>query len=930
MGRGLRGVVFGTAIAGVLLVAPAGPDPATPPASAGSGGEGLEGRSVEAPIVQARPIPQTRAATSRPAALPSGATAVFPGFNGDSIFVTLPPREASSLSSAQVLDQVVRPIARAAGLPRRGAGTFRASRRQGKGDRRPGASLAALARDTCREFAEMQRSGFDAMCAVMTGRERATPEIDQMFDNGEGMTFAQFKADIERSQIQYAFPQLVGSTPIEHVGLLASRWEGETITTVHGSLFTRFAIANSRRLSFARAAKLGARRVSRLRGVRRASVPRKARGELVLLPYGGARHGRRRVPALRYAWRTLVEGVLDDKAEALWTAYFDARSGAVLELMPLGGDEFATGETWRRDPTTPTEVAGFTVDPPSGGQFTLEADDGTTRGVRRVDRLGDGDFDDGEVTVAGTAGGVANFNVAPINDDANAICGAGGNNTFRQVNAFGHVARMRDMVINAGTVPPFPEGAMTIWTDDPDPDGGGNSLAYASSGNTTLKLVQGSAFSASTCPDTGGASLPGPTDVTTMGHEFWHAGMARLHDRRPADWCGSASCTMPSGRALFHDFADAFGHAYASINCQAGYSRKNNPTANASLRCVANTSETSGVPRLSDVAVPFMPAAPNDHFPEKRPLYSASDPGIRGYADGQIAAAALWQVRRGMRSKCLPSGTPQYFVRLMRALWNFGFITSAGTGDEQIYRYLQDLLRQMVVQWATSGSPGGPPAFFHNGNHTTNKVTSGFARAGVFLVPHQCIDGSSATTEATSCPASQGGENGGDAIVDIDDNDTGDDPTIDSVVHREIDWLRRAGGPPTFQVWTGPRFKFIGASASSFTPSTASPSPCYVQYQVELSPNQDFSGTVVTSTPSSGVWRTVSTTTEPVCFGTWTPTTAEWDSLKGTSGDVRIHYRVRTRNAAGDAASERISTAPGNGLWNVPPAYAVVRDSGQP
>ena len=147
--------------------------------------------------------------------------------------------------------------------------------------------------------------------------------------------------------------------------------------------------------------------------------------------------------------------------------------------------------------------------------------------------------------------------------------------------------------------------------------------------------------------------------------------------------------------------------------------------------CTGPTSEAGALPRLGQLTVPFDPLAPGDHFPEHRAIATGD------YADGQIAAAALWSVRQGMRSKCLPSGTPQFFVRLVRALWNFGFSTAPTCSgcDRDIYRALQDLLRQLVQQWATSGQPGGPPGFAHNGAHTTNKVTSGFARAGVFLVP---------------------------------------------------------------------------------------------------------------------------------------------------------------------------------------------------
>ena len=41
---------------------------------------------------------------------------------------------------------------------------------------------------------------------------------------GEGQTFAQFVAGIERLRIQFAFQQVDGNVPIEHTHIMASRW----------------------------------------------------------------------------------------------------------------------------------------------------------------------------------------------------------------------------------------------------------------------------------------------------------------------------------------------------------------------------------------------------------------------------------------------------------------------------------------------------------------------------------------------------------------------------------------------------------------------------------------------------------------------------------------------------------------------------------
>jgi hypothetical protein len=460
---------------------------------------------------------------------------------------------------------------------------------------------------------------------------------------------------------------------------------------------------------------------------------------------------------------------------------------------------------------------------------------------------------------------------------------------------------------------------VTVWVDTPGSDTNSAGYDFFGAGQSRLRFTNGSAFAHANCPNEPNTKFNGAQDATTMTHEFAHISTKRLHNRRPTDWCGAPPCAMPTGSTLFHDFADHYAHSYASTPCMSGFSNKNVGAADASLNCIASHSEGGSLPRLAEVTVPFDSADPRDHFPEHRTL------AVGDYADGQIAAAALWSVRQGMRSKCLPSGTAQYWVRLNRALWNFGFLATTCAGcDRDIYRFAQDLMRQMTEQWATAGQPGGPPAFHHNGAHTTNKVTSGFAKAGLFLIPQQCIDGDATTEDAASCPAASGGENGGDAVVDVTDNEPADDVVIDGITHPEVDYLRRTGGAPTFQVWTGPRSKFDAAgNATTYTPSVATPSPCNTQFQVELASDDAF-----TVNFSTSGWIGVSTTASPECYGTWTPDAATWNTLKGASGDTKIHYRARTRDAAN--GNEKISTSPGNGLFTVPPAYIIANDAGTP
>lgn len=64
----------------------------------------------------------------------------------------------------------------------------------------------------------------------------------------------------------------------------------------------------------------------------------------------------------------------------------------------------------------------------------------------------------------------------------------------------------------------------------------------------------------------------------------------------------------------------------------------------------------------------------------------------------------------------------------------------------------------------------------------------------------------------------------------------------------------------------------------------------------------------------------------PECYGTFTPSAADWTTLQAGGAGTRIYYRARTRNAAD--ANERLSTMPGKGLWTVPPPYAVITVDG--
>jgi hypothetical protein len=301
----------------------------------------------------------------------------------------------------------------------------------------------------------------------------------------------------------------------------------------------------------------------------------------------------------------------------------------------------------------------------------------------------------------------------------------------------------------------------------------------------------------------------------------------------------------------------------------------------------------------------------------------------------QIAAAALWQIRQGMRSKCRPSGHPQYAVRFARALAQSQLVNLTSTSDLRIYELLQDLEYSMVEQWAMAGENSGPPAFRHNGEHTTNKVLAGFAKVGMFLVPPSCIDGVAAADE--NCNS----DNGADAVIDIEDGDFEDDLDANDVIHREEDFLEHEGPAPKLLVWTGPRYQFRGADAGyhDLAPWFAGVTPlCNTRAFVEMSWDADFLGP---STVSSG-WidlnltgggscgpgrrGTCGTETAP-CYLEWTPSADQWDSLQGDAPLTKIYYRVTTTDA--DGGNLRLSTMPMNGHWTVSPPYALLTVDGR-
>ncbi len=895
------------AVALVLTLAMAGSSAAQEAASRRPRRIGPEPPRIDVP--GARTAKDRKPLAVDPKALPQGGRAQLPAYDGDAFFVSLPARQRDKVSTGEVLEEVVAPVLKALHFER-GPKSLRLPPPDGV--RQPVASFKGLARIVADEYARnprLMRPNTQKMLDVFLGRAEPSAEIDKTIETGEGMTFKQFVAGIERLEIQYPFQQVDGDVPVEHTLLLASRWEGQGVTSVFGALFDRYSIGNRRVLSAEKMAYSAVKELNGLKGVKVASSRPLEPPVLVLLPYRV--NPATGIAEMRYAYR-LQMGVTWIGQRGPFLLWVDAQSGRILKLISfIDSGVGATAAVWNRDPGVGTATGFMEVDPASATQYRLQL----AGFMNRLDYQGDGvtGYNALDVSITDSTNGssstLANFNQAPINDATQALCAGGTNKGFEQVHFMATLYRQYETVISQGIFTPFPTSPF-------------NPLIESSSAGCNawsgLNFGACAGYTSASCPNasdgtTGTANMLNTAhDSTWIGHELGHSITPRLTSARPADWCGSPACSIPVGWGNFHDLCDAWAAQFESTNCWSGWFAKNLGGQDASLNCLLSD-EGGWTPRLHQVTTPFNPGAPGDHFPEHRVG------NICDYCDMQVAAAALWQVRVGMRSKCRPSGLPQYGVRFQRAVKETGFLGFApDTSDLGSFQSLYDLESKMVDQWATSGSPTGPPAFAHNGPHTTNKVTAGFARGGVFLTPYQCLDGNAATSDPLFCP---GGENGGDAVVDIDDNEATDDLSINGVTHPEYDFLRAGGPAPTFQVWTGPRYRLDGPAGTS---TATNPAPCNVKFRVEVSSDPAFPASTILSP-----WTTLdvdpTTAATPECFGTWTPSAADWTALQ--AGGSRIYYRARTRDAAD--ANERLSTLPGNGLWTVPPPYAVITADGR-
>ncbi len=96
---------------------------------------------------------------------------------------------------------------------------------------------------------------------------------------------------------------------------------------------------------------------------------------------------------------------------------------------------------------------------------------------------------------------------------------------------------------------------------------------------------------------------------------------------------------------------------------------------------------------------------------------------------------------------------------------------------------------------------------------------------------------------------------------------------------------------------------------------------------MEVSTDPSFPAASTIVSPFTNVNINPNNNATPQCFGTWTPSNADWATLQAGGAATRIYYGARTQDAS--SANERLSTQPGAGLRTVPPPYAVFTTDGK-
>ncbi|NUN15481.1 MAG: hypothetical protein HUU55_17795 [Myxococcales bacterium] len=796
-------------------------------------------------------------------------------FEGDGFFMSVHhPAPKAEESSEQVFNQYVYPVLKANGLE--------LATQTLQPDPAPsvsnGGNLKLQLRDAVMAYGTDARK-LKKMVAAAGGLDKV---MDDMLQIGEGTTLQGFIQDLTIPQVHHVWRQTYDGIPVEGAMITATARQGQGIHSIRGTAFNNISPLNEVAFEADTAEQIA---LSFISDHFQLENPSFENPQLVLMPAQSGHLYAWRLQPVDYSFSQEIppKGTFPDQ-QLLFNQTFnsmiwiDASSGEILafQVNGIGAEVGGAGRAFNRDPGTgpstggnPTVTTyGFQVDGASGGNYQLKL----SNVINRVDRGGDGGSNDVSISSSnnGSSASYANFDQSPLNTTTGrrTVCAqaASHNAAFSEVDFYAAIYKVWSRaigngVINTDTIK-FPRSA---WSPKVN-----RNFCNA---NASMDYGAGDCFfSDSACPDctdTGGCSsvLNFAHDHTIVAHELAHNIGWQQFCQRPG--CGP-DCTGTCGTGpSWHDLADLWAATYEENPCIAGWSVKNDNGIDNSLYCNPLHDEGGWLPRL---------LSPADRFPEHMDLNGDGTTENDGeYANMQIGSYALWEVRQGMKSRCPPSGVPAFERRLMLALQSLSHSYTAPVGsDSGVYQAFRALLREMVNQWATSTNTGT----YENGSPSTNKVTAGFAKAGIFLVAR-------------------------DAVIDVDDNDSGDS---------DVDWLSRTDAPPTFHVWTGERHGFSG---NNYTfPAIL---PCNNQFRVAASNSSTFG--------AGTVWSAWTDATD--CKGTFTLSEGDWNTLKGASGVTKLYYKAETRNQTIlGTTSTRSSVSPGNGAFSVPAAYAMVNDTG--
>ncbi|MBH0184980.1 MAG: hypothetical protein HP477_06080 [Nitrospira sp.] len=877
---------------------------------------------------------------------PSKFVGLLPQFDGDGFAFAIPSRTEANLkswSSKAVFEQVVSPFLSNIGV-KNPASRFRLFDDHYQGRELPRADLKRLARITCDQWWIKSDKNNDQTCELLKTPSKVNPAAGASFKARTGMTVEQFVNSVERVTVEYFFTQehevkksehpsvqdVPAKVPLEHTGIRVERRKGAEGLFITGRVINNMTVSNVVSINPIKAHSAAVMALQKVKGIRSVFEKRLSPDELVLLPYGGT-GGVKSRPAVKYAYRMVLEADFLGRNGTFYL-WLDADEGEILQLVPTMESAEATGKTFRRDPGSLPETgqAVFHVDdidhPPPDGKFVLSLSGVFKRLDRANEVYGNGEgelekkpsdfspplepnqlayppFDRDPMGMTGSAMDSAAKHIQ------NVSCYVGTNKDFAQIDLMATVSRYRDTFNENSPIMNnyFPLTEHQIVMDQEVCE------ANYSRANRAFFFGYCDGYRALNCPDSD--RLNSAHDHTVVAHEFGHAftqyqyGYPEgvnpgTHPRgyRLFSWCleptledgqrpsGTQSdvCPKPILPDIFHDFADAWSQVLEDTNCVGGWWVKNSGGTNYSKDCRYQGAgpapyghkphdEGGGLPRLSEAVV--------DHFPEHRIVGQRGD-----YSDMQIASAALWEVREGLKRRDPVAGAMLYLQKFVQTLGKTGWLGQPDTWDDNsgyidrdVYRYLVELEIKLVSHW-WSGSNNLEESM-------VNKVVAGFARAGIFMIPSGCL------APQSTC------NSGADAVIDVEPGK---------------DYLLTSSVTPRFHIWTGPLYKFDGYGW--VLPLSTTSSVCNTEYEVEIDSDRRFASPYKwTSTPVSGAWRQLPSG----CHTILGPDDRAWGDLKRSSVDTRVYYRVRTRNSGG--GDVRISTQPASGLFgDFDPPYVVV------